>query len=64
MTGPLTEDEILEEQLIENCLRVDLKPIEQAKAYKALMVNRGLSQVQLAERLHVGQGTIARCLPC
>ena len=62
MTGPLTEDEILEEQLIENCLRVDLKPIEQAKAYKALMVSRGLSQVQLAERLHVGQGTIAKAL--
>ena len=62
MTGPLTEDEILEEQLIENCLRADLKPIEQAKAYKALMVSRGLSQVQLAERLHVGQGTIAKVL--
>jgi ParB family transcriptional regulator, chromosome partitioning protein len=62
VTGPLTEDEILEEQLIENCLREDLKPIEQAKAYKALMASQGLSQVQLAERLHVGQGTIAKAL--
>jgi ParB family chromosome partitioning protein len=61
-TSPLTEDEILEEQLIENCLREDLKPIEQARAYKALLANRGLSQRQLASRLHVGQATIARAL--
>jgi ParB family transcriptional regulator, chromosome partitioning protein len=61
-TSPLTEDEILEEQLVENCLREDLKPIEQAKAYKALLARRGLSQRQLAERLHVGQATIAKAL--
>jgi ParB family chromosome partitioning protein len=61
-TGPLTEDEILEEQLIENCLREDLKPIEQARAYKALMANRGLSQHQLAERLRIAQATVAKTL--
>src|SRR5262249_51747064 len=43
-TGPMTEDEILEEQLVENCLREDLRPIEQARAYKALIASRGLSQ--------------------
>jgi ParB family transcriptional regulator, chromosome partitioning protein len=26
--GPLTEDDILEDQLVENCLREDLKSIE------------------------------------
>lgn len=61
-TVPLTEDELLEEQLIENCLREDLRPIEQAKAYKALLTRRGLSQRQLAERLHIGQATIAKAL--
>ena len=48
---PLTADEILEEQLIENCVREDLKPIEQARAYKALIDSRGISQRQLAETL-------------
>ena len=61
-TGPLTDDEILEDQLIENCLREDLKPVEQAKAYQALLSGRGLSQRQLAERLRISQATIARCL--
>ena len=32
--GEPTPDEILEDQLIENCLRADLKPIEQAHAYQ------------------------------
>jgi ParB family chromosome partitioning protein len=61
-TGPLTEDEILEEQLIENCIREDLKPLEQARAYKALMASRGLSQHQLAERLRIAQATVAKTL--
>jgi ParB family transcriptional regulator, chromosome partitioning protein len=61
-TAPLTEDEILEEQLIENCVREDLKPLEQARAYKALMANRGLSQHQLAERLRIAQATVAKTL--
>ena len=34
--GPLTPDEILEDQLMENCIREDLKPIEQARAFRAL----------------------------
>ena len=32
--GPLTAEDILEDQLVENCLREDLKPIEQARAFK------------------------------
>lgn len=30
-TRPLTEEDLLEDQLVENCLRQDLKPIEQAR---------------------------------
>jgi ParB family chromosome partitioning protein len=58
----LSEDEIREEQLVENCVREDLRPIEQAHAYEALMKARGLSQRQLAEGLHIGQATIAKAL--
>jgi ParB family chromosome partitioning protein len=61
-SGPMTEDEILEDQLIENCLREDLRPIEQARAYKALMATRGLSVRQLGERLRIGHGTIAKAV--
>ena len=59
---PLTADEILEEQLIENCVREDLKPIEQARAYKALIDSRGISQRQLAETLRIAQATVAKTL--
>ena len=61
-TKPLTEDEILEEQLIENCVREDLKPIEQARAYKALIDSRGITQRQLAEKLRIAQATVAKTL--
>ena len=61
-TKPLTADEILEEQLIENCVREDLKPIEQARAYKALIDSRGISQRQLAETLRIAQATVAKTL--
>jgi ParB family transcriptional regulator, chromosome partitioning protein len=59
---PLTDDEILEEQLIENCVREDLRPIEQARAYKALIDSRGISQRQLAEKLRIAQATVAKAL--
>jgi ParB family transcriptional regulator, chromosome partitioning protein len=62
VAGEPTADERLEDQLVENALREDLKPVEQAKAYRALMVSRSLTQVQLAERLHIGQGTVAKAL--
>jgi len=61
-TKPLTDDEILEEQLIENCVREDLKPIEQARAYKALIDSRGISQRQLADTLRIAQATVAKTL--
>jgi ParB family chromosome partitioning protein len=62
VTGGATPEDLLEDQLIENCLREDLRPVEQARAFKSLLDSRGLTQRQLAERLQVGQGTISRAL--
>ena len=60
--GTLTPDEILEDQLVENCLREDLKPIEQARAFKALMDVRGWSHRQLAEQLHIAPSAVSQAL--
>jgi ParB family chromosome partitioning protein len=60
VSGEATAEDLLEDQLVENALRSDLKPIEQAMAYRTLMESRGLSQRQLAERLHVSPAAIAR----
>jgi ParB family chromosome partitioning protein len=62
VAGGATPEDLLEDQLIENCLREDLRPIEQARAFKALLTSRGLTQRQLAERLQVGQGTVSKAL--
>lgn len=47
---------------MENCLRADLRPIEQAKAFKALLQRRGCSYRQLAESLHISHQAIVRAL--
>jgi ParB family chromosome partitioning protein len=60
--GTATPEEILEDQLVENCLREDLKPIEQARAYQSLMHRLGLSQRALAEKLDVRLGQIMQSL--
>jgi ParB family chromosome partitioning protein len=60
--GLLDPGELLAMQLIENCLREDLKPIEQAKAFKALMVRNGWSGNQAAKALGIAQPTIVRAL--
>jgi ParB family transcriptional regulator, chromosome partitioning protein len=59
--SPLPE-ELLEDQLVENALREDLKPVEQARAYQSLIARLGLSQRQLADRLQISQGAIAQAL--
>jgi ParB family transcriptional regulator, chromosome partitioning protein len=60
--GSPSPEEILEDQLIENCLREDLRPIEQARAFRTLLGRLGISQRQLAERLQVSPPTITRAL--
>jgi ParB family transcriptional regulator, chromosome partitioning protein len=60
--GPIAPAELLAIQLVENCLREDLKPIEQAKAYKALMELNGWSARQVARELSIDHTGVARAL--
>lgn len=60
--GELDAGERLAIQLIENCLREDLRPIEQARAYRRLMDLHGWSGNQLAKELAIAQGTVSRAL--
>lgn len=60
--GDLTHSEILEQQIIENCLREDLKPLEQAKAFASLMKINGWNGKQVAEALRVQPATVTRTL--
>jgi ParB family chromosome partitioning protein len=60
--GDPDPDDVLEDQLVENLLRDDLKPIEQARAFKALIDRRGWTYRQLSERLSVSTGSISRAL--
>ena len=60
--GGLTQSEILQEQIIENLLREDLRPIEQARAYRQLMDLHGWTAKELAGELQVSQGTVSKSL--
>jgi ParB family chromosome partitioning protein len=60
--GPIEAGELLAAQLVENCLREDLKPIEQARAYRRLMDLRNWSGSKLASELSIVQGTVSRAL--
>jgi ParB family chromosome partitioning protein len=61
-SGDVSPEDLIEDQLIENALREDLKPIEQAHAYRSLLAARGLSHRELAERLQIGHASITRAL--
>jgi len=58
----LTSGEILQEQIVENLLREDLKPIEQARAYRQLMDLHNWTAKELAGELQVSQGAISKSL--
>jgi ParB family chromosome partitioning protein len=60
--GSLDTTDRLEVQLVENALREDLKPIEQANAYRALLDRRGWSYRDLAGNLHIAVSSVARAL--
>jgi ParB family chromosome partitioning protein len=61
--GNPTADDLLEDQIIENALRKDLKPVEQGKAYKRLMESRGWTMRDLADRLHISPASVSNaCL--
>ncbi len=55
-------DDRLEDQLTENCIREDLKPVEQAHAFKTLLDRKGWSYRELADHLQVSAGGIAQAL--
>jgi len=57
-----SEQEKLEIALIENIQREDLTPIEEAAAFKELMITAGLSQQELAQHLGKQRSTIANSL--
>ena len=58
----LTPTEILQEQIVENLLREDLKPIEQARAYRQLMDLHNWTAKELSGELQVSQGAISKSL--
>jgi ParB family chromosome partitioning protein len=60
--GELTPEERLEEQLIENCLREDLRPIEQARAFKRLLDRKQWTYQHLAECLNISVSLISQAL--
>lgn len=58
----LSSTELLQEQLVENCLREDLQPIEQAKAFRALMNANGWSARRVGDELHMANSTVVKAL--
>ena len=57
-----SNQEIMEIALIENIQREDLSPLEEAKAYQALIKEYGYSQTELADIVGKKQSTIANKL--
>jgi ParB family chromosome partitioning protein len=53
------DEEMLEIALIENIQREDLNPIEEARAYKAMMSELNITQQELSERVGKDRSTIA-----
>lgn len=58
----LSKEGMLELSLIENLQREDLNPIDQAKGYRRLLEECGLSQRQLSERISKDRSSIANTL--
>jgi ParB family transcriptional regulator, chromosome partitioning protein len=57
-----TDAESLELALVENLLREDLNPIEEAEAYRSLLAQFGWTQEQLAQRIGRDRTSIANAL--
>jgi ParB family chromosome partitioning protein len=60
--GEIPPGELLAIQLVENCLREDLRPVEQARAYRALIDQNGWSIRQLASELALDHSAVAKTL--
>jgi ParB family chromosome partitioning protein len=59
---PMTEADVLAEQVVENAVRADLKPVEQARAYERLMSLNGWTAQQVAETLGIEPTSVYRSL--
>jgi ParB family transcriptional regulator, chromosome partitioning protein len=57
-----TDVQSLELALVENLLREDLNPMEEAEAYQRLLAEFGWTQEELAQRVGRDRSTIANCL--
>src|SRR5438034_4742116 len=57
-----TDAESLELALVENLLREDLNPMEEAEAYRSLLAQFGWTQEQLAQRIGRDRTSIANAL--
>ena len=57
-----SKKEILELSLVENIQRENLNPIEEARAYKRLMDEFGLSQEEVAQRVSKSRSAVANSL--
>lgn len=60
--GELSKTEVLEQQLIENLLRSDLRPLEEAKAFQQLLDLNGWTGKDLSSAIHVTQSRVTRAL--
>jgi ParB family chromosome partitioning protein len=58
----LTQSEILQQQLIENCQREDLQPLEEAEAFASLIKLNGWTANQVAEALRIPKSRVSRAL--
>src|SRR5215813_8031126 len=58
----VSDAQSLELALVENLLREDLNPIEEAEAYQRLLAEFGWTQEELAERVSKDRSTISNCL--
>jgi ParB family transcriptional regulator, chromosome partitioning protein len=62
VTGDASPEDLLEVQLVTNALREDVPPVEQGRAYQAIIEAKGYSHRELADRLNVSHPTITRAL--
>lgn len=60
--GPIDPGELLAIQVVENCLREDLKPIEQARAFRALIDRNGWTVRRVAEELSINHSAVVRAI--
>jgi ParB family chromosome partitioning protein len=58
----IAPSDILEQQLVENLLREDLRPIEEARAFEMLMSLNNWNGNQVAKALHVPASKVSRAL--